>query len=56
MLDLKPSYAFMHKDSGMPLPAGLRREAPVVADVTVGAGRGSCSRRQCDCGWLPCLF
>lgn len=35
MLDLKPEYAFQHKDSGLPLPKGLRPEAPVVADVTV---------------------
>ena len=35
MLDLKPEYAFQHKDSGIPLPKGVRPEAPVVADVTV---------------------
>ena len=35
MLDLKPEYAFQHKDSGMPLPKGVRPEAPVVADVKV---------------------
>ncbi|EFN57340.1 hypothetical protein CHLNCDRAFT_142698 [Chlorella variabilis] len=35
MLNIKPDYAFLHKDSGLPLPQGLRREAPVVADVTL---------------------
>lgn len=35
MLDIKPGYAFLHKDSGMSLPQGLRREAPVVVDVTL---------------------
>ena len=38
MLNIKPDYAFLHKDSGLPLPQGLRREAPVVADVTVSVG------------------
>lgn len=41
MLDIKPEYAFLHKLSGMPLPEGARREAPVVVDVTVcGVGWG----------------
>lgn len=35
LLDIQPSYAFLHKDSGLPLPEGLRREAPVVVDVTL---------------------
>ncbi|PSC68182.1 Peptidyl-prolyl cis-trans isomerase PASTICCINO1 [Micractinium conductrix] len=35
MLDLKPAYAFLHADSGLPLPAGLRKEAPVLVDVTL---------------------
>ena len=40
LLDIKPEYAFLHKDSGLALPQGLRREAPVVADVTVrGPGK-----------------
>lgn len=39
LLDIQPSYAFLHKDSGLPLPEGLRREAPVVVDVTVGGAR-----------------
>ncbi|KAL4447985.1 hypothetical protein ABPG75_005204 [Micractinium tetrahymenae] len=35
MLDIKPDYAFLHKLSGLPLPEGARREAPVVVDVTL---------------------
>lgn len=44
LLDIQPSYAFLHKDSGLPLPEGLRREAPVVVDVTVRGGRGWAGR------------
>lgn len=53
MLDIKPGYAFLHKDSGMSLPQGLRREAPVVVDVTVsgctarsGGGLGRAGGRE----------
>ena len=54
MLDLKPEYAFQHKDSGLPLPKGLRPEAPVVVDVTV---RGCCCWRAPahPWQWLPGL-
>lgn len=59
MLDIKPAYAFLHKDSGMAAPQGLRREAPVVVDVTVGARMHGCSSWRGraaaqGCVLLPC--
>lgn len=40
VLDIQPPYAFLHADSGLPRPPGLRPEARISADVTVGGPSG----------------
>lgn len=43
LLEIKPAYAFMHKGWKADIPAGLRREDTVKADVEVRAGvLGAC--------------
>jgi FKBP-type peptidyl-prolyl cis-trans isomerase 2 len=52
-LQLKPEFAFMHKDCAQQCPPGLRREDPLRADVTLAAvvpGGGGAVRVAGDSG------
>lgn len=48
MLDIQPSYAFQHKDSGLAAPQGLRPEMAVAVDVTVGGWVDAVEQQGCS--------
>ena len=64
LITIKPSYAFKHPASGLPLPPGLRRDETVTVEAVVsgsaclGPGRAAAAlagwRKKTVCmgGWV----